>query len=119
MFATRATFHTTLQATPAQLVFGRDAILNTQFEANWKLIKERKQKLIAKNNKRENAKRIAHKYKPKDKCLKRRDDLQKYGNNPWEGPYTIVAVRTNGTVQIKKGAVIETVNIRHLKPYKE
>ena len=38
MFAVRATYHTTLQATPTQLVFGRDAILNTQFEANWNLI---------------------------------------------------------------------------------
>ena len=38
MFALRATYHTTLQATPMQLVFGRDAILNTQFKANWKLI---------------------------------------------------------------------------------
>ena len=28
MFALRATYHTTLQATPMQLVFGRDAILN-------------------------------------------------------------------------------------------
>ena len=31
MFALRATYHTTLQATPMQLVFGRDAILNIQF----------------------------------------------------------------------------------------
>jgi hypothetical protein len=38
MFATRATYHTTLQATPAQLVFGRDAIMNTKFTANWELI---------------------------------------------------------------------------------
>ena len=28
MFAVRATYHTTLQASPMQLVFGRDAILN-------------------------------------------------------------------------------------------
>ena len=62
MFATRATYHTTLQATPAQLVFGRDAILNTQFKANWKYIKERKQKLIEQNNKRKNKKQIAHEY---------------------------------------------------------
>jgi transposase InsO family protein len=38
MFAIRATYHTTLQATPAQLVFGRDAILNMTFEANWNFI---------------------------------------------------------------------------------
>jgi transposase InsO family protein len=40
MFATRATYHTTTQATPAQLVFGRDAILNKKFEVNWKLIRD-------------------------------------------------------------------------------
>ena len=28
MFAVRATYHTTLQASPMQLVFGQDAILN-------------------------------------------------------------------------------------------
>ena len=56
MFATRATYHTTLQATPAQLVFGRDAILNVEFEANWNFIKENKQKLIHLNTQRENSK---------------------------------------------------------------
>ena len=38
MFAVRAMYHTTLQATPAQLVFSQDAILNIQFKANWNLI---------------------------------------------------------------------------------
>ena len=46
MFATRATVHTTLQKTPMQLVFGRDAILNIAHDACWNLIKDRKQKLI-------------------------------------------------------------------------
>jgi len=59
-FATRATYHTTLQATPARLVFGRDAILNTKFEANWRLIKQRKQDMIRRNNKKENPKRVSH-----------------------------------------------------------
>ena len=49
MFATRATVHTTLQKTPMQLVFGRDAILNIAHDACWNLIKDRKQKLINKN----------------------------------------------------------------------
>ena len=30
MFAVKATYHTTLQTTPAQLVFGRDAILKVK-----------------------------------------------------------------------------------------
>ena len=62
MFAIRATYHMTNQATPAQLVFGRDAILNTTFEANWQYIRERKQKIINENNKKENLKRIPHHY---------------------------------------------------------
>ena len=58
--AVRSLVHTTTQATPTQLVFGRDALLNISFEADWQYIKERKQKLIVQNNKRENAKRIPH-----------------------------------------------------------
>ena len=49
MFAVRTTVHTTLKASPAQLVFGRDAILNIPFEADWQLIKLRKQARIKEN----------------------------------------------------------------------
>ena len=34
-FAIRSTHHTTLQASPAQLVFGRDMFLPVQFVADW------------------------------------------------------------------------------------
>ena len=34
MFALRATVHTTMQNTPAQIVFGRGSIFNTRHEAN-------------------------------------------------------------------------------------
>jgi transposase InsO family protein len=119
MFATRATYHTTLQATPAQLVFGRDAIMNTKFTANWELIRKRKQRLIDQNNQKENSKRIAHKYRVGDKVLYRIDSLSKYNENPYEGPYQIVRVNTNGTVRLKMNAVTDTVNIRLLKPYRD
>ena len=79
MFATRATYHTTLQATPTQLVFRRDAILNTQFKANWKYIKERKQKLIEQNNRRKNKKQVAHEYHAQDLVLYRIPVKRKYG----------------------------------------
>ena len=46
MFALRATYHTTLQTSPTQL-----AILKTRFEADWHLIKQRKQRIINENNK--------------------------------------------------------------------
>ena len=54
--ATRATYHTITQAMPAQLVFGRDAILNTKFDANWKAIHDQKQRAINSNNQKENSK---------------------------------------------------------------
>jgi hypothetical protein len=40
MFAVRATFHTTLQAMPTQLVFGRDAILNVKHITDWEHIRQ-------------------------------------------------------------------------------
>ena len=119
MFATRATFHTTLQATPMQLVFGRDAILNTKFEADWKFIKEHKQQLIKKNNENENKKRIPYKYKRGQKVLYKNDLNKKFGRNPYEGPYKVRHVKDNGTVILKRGSVLETVNIRNIKPYVE
>ena len=118
MFAIRATYHTTLQATPAQLVFGRDAILNVQFEANWNLIQQHKQRIIQKNNLKENSKRIPHEYKVNDQVLcMGKPTLSKFGSNPWEGPFQILKVNNNGTVRLRKGIVIETVNIRQIKPY--
>lgn len=119
MFATRATYHTTTQATPSQLVFGRDAILNTKFDANWKLIRERKQRAINQNNRKENMRRIPHDYRVGDKVLYRGDSLSKFSEDQYDGPYTIVQVNTNGTVRLKMDAVTDTVNIRLLKPYRE
>ena len=52
-----------------QLVFGRDAILNIPFTANWKLIEDRKRKLIEHNNKRENKKRMDYTYQTGDLVL--------------------------------------------------
>ena len=42
MFSSSATYHTTLQACPMQLVFGRDAILNIKHVADWEHIRQRK-----------------------------------------------------------------------------
>ena len=53
-FTVWITNHTTLQATPRQLVFGHDMVINTPFIADWEAIRQQKQKLIDKNNKLEN-----------------------------------------------------------------
>lgn len=64
-----STIHSTLKATPAQLVFGRDMILPIAFKANWEELRARRQKQITIDNERENSKRIAYDYKIGDKVI--------------------------------------------------
>ena len=52
MFAFRATYHTTLQASPMQLVFVWDAILNIKHVVDWEHIRQHKQLQINHNNMR-------------------------------------------------------------------
>jgi transposase InsO family protein len=115
-FAVRSTFHTTLQTTPGQLVFGRDMIFNIFHTANWEYIKQRKQKIINLNNMRENSKRIPHVYQKGDQVLLRRGTENKY-ESPYQGPFNILKVNDNGTVQLMVKSVEDTYNIRRLVPY--
>ena len=116
MFALRATHHTTLQASPMQLVFGHDAIFNLQFTENWQAIKNRKQAIIQQNNQRENSKRIPHKYRVGDQVLVDEKPLSKY-NPKYSGPFRVCAVNENGTLRIKKKSYYDTINIRNVYPY--
>ena len=77
-FAVRSTYHTTLKKTPGQLVFGRDMIFNIKHVANWEYIRQNKQKMIEKNNKAENTKRVAYFYKRADLDLVLRGTENKY-----------------------------------------
>ena len=86
MFAVRATYHTTLKATPAQLIFGRDTILNTKFEANWQMIRQQKQRRINKNNIAENARQKPYKYTVGQKVMVLQDPSRKFGTNRLQGP---------------------------------
>ena len=117
MFGLRATYHTTTQATPMQLVYNRDAIVNAKFQADWKFIKDRKQKIIAANNAKENAKRTKHTYHVGDKVMTKRAKIAKHGDPDHEGPYTILQVFNNGTLQIQKRRYSDVVNIRQVMPY--
>jgi hypothetical protein len=116
MLAVRATYHTTLQASPMQLVFGRDAILNIKHITDWEHINERKQAKINYNNKRENAKRLEHEYRVGDQILTKRKKQSKH-EQEYEGPYPITQVNDNGTIRYQKGIVNDTINIRRIKPF--
>ena len=111
MYAIRSTVHSTTQHTPMQLVFGRDPFLNIAYDANWKYIKERKQRLIKINNKRENRKRIPYQYKIGDRVIVKGDYSAKYANTAYKGPYTVTAVNNNGTVRVDMGIITDVINI--------
>ncbi len=120
-FAMRSTVHTTTKATPAQLVFGRDQILNTKFIADWQFIKDRKQRLIDQNNRRENAKRIPHTYNVGDTVKVKNASHTKFGSDAFIGPFTVTAVYDNGTLRLQRdtasgGVVTQTWNIRNVVP---
>jgi hypothetical protein len=123
-FAMKSTVHTTTRATPMQLVFGRDAILNVQFQPDWQYIKERRQRMILQNNERENSHRLPHTYVEGDKVMIKQYQHRKYGQPKYSGPYEIDRVNNNGTVRLRQatangGMVYRTWNIRNIHPYKD
>ena len=121
--AVNSTVHTTLRATPSQLVFGRDALLNISFQADWETIRERKQRMINLNNARENIKRRDYTYTVGQQVYVRLDPNRKHGEDFFKGPYTVTQVNDNGTVKLTKatnnGAVSQTWNIRNIEPRKD
>ena len=117
-FAIRSTVHTTLRATPMQLVFGRDAILPVRHVADWKYIHSRKQASINKNNLKENKSRKPYDYQVGQKVLLKNKQTTKFGTDTYGGTYTIQSVHAdNGTVKMVKGNVVDTFNIRNIVPY--
>jgi uncharacterized protein YaiL (DUF2058 family) len=86
--------------------------------ADWQYIKQRKQTLINKNNKRENDKRIDYDYAVGDSIMKIKAGTLKM-EQPREGPFNIIRVHANGTVTIQKGPIEERLNIRQVIPYIE
>ena len=117
-YAIRCSHHQTLGATPAQLVFGRDMILPTQYVANWEEVRRRKQKRIADSNQRENKKRLPHEYTMGDMITLNRPGIIRKLSIPRRGPYSIEEVHNNGTATIKlRPYVTDRVNIRRVQPY--
>jgi transposase InsO family protein len=116
-FAIRATVHGVTKFTPGQLVFSKDMILRTNFEANMELIRQRRSAAIQQNNQRENKRRIAYDYKPGDQVL-----ILSGGMDPklqlHQGPYKVLSYnKLNGTLHIHRNNYVESINIRQVRPY--
>ena len=117
MLAIRATVYTTTHHSPVQLVFGRDSILNTRHEADWQLIRSRKQTLINKGNECETRNRLPHEYNVGDMILLKNAWKIIFNQEAYLGLYTIIAVRKNATVRDIKCKVTDTLYLCNIAPY--
>ena len=109
--------HTTTRATPMQLVFGWDDILNVPHIANWKYIQSRKQTEINRNHPNENRKCKMFTNQLNKCILVKNDWTSKCGTTSYKGPCPIVKINDNGTAQLRMDNVLDTHNIRNAKPH--
>ena len=104
-------------STPAQLVFGRDMLFNMKKAINWKLITDNKRKQIARDNERENTRRIEHTYNEGDEVLRIKRGIKRKYSKHKSDPYRIAQVHANGTVTLVQGAKRQRMSIRNIEPY--
>ena len=116
-FAIRATIHTSLNASPAQLIFGRDMILQSTFIANWRALQTTRNRRAIADNIRENRRRTEHHYNPGDLVLIIRDGTFGTLEVPTIGPFEVITEHANGTITIRRNNYFERINIRRIKPY--
>ena len=119
MHATRCAVSRMFQTSPGALSFGRDMILDIPVIADLYNIQSRRQVQIDNNLLRMNRKRRDFDYRIGHKVMVESLDKTKMAAKQ-EGPYTIVTVYSNGSVDIQKGDhIIERINIRRLVPYRQ
>jgi hypothetical protein len=117
-WALRSTVHSLYDATPAQLIFGRDMIFDVSYTPEWSNLLQRKRTARLKNTERENKTRVEHHYQVGDQVMINRDEIQRKLLPKRDGPYEVVRVYDNGTIKLRKGIIVQRINIRRLVPYR-
>jgi hypothetical protein len=113
-WAMNSTYHTTLQATSAQLAFHCNMIMPTSYMAHWQSIHQRCQAITDCDNLHENACQVPHTYSVGNLVLIRQDTCGKLAN-PTRGPYRLIDVarqHVNGTIMVDLNHSHKTFNIR-------
>lgn len=119
MHVTRCAVTQSIGTTPGSLVFRRDMFIDLPVIADLVAIRERRQLLIDDNLRRQNLKRREHHYRVGDTILIKARTPNKLQPRA-HGPYPIVEVFTNGTVEVARNPhVRERLNIRRLIPFKQ
>jgi hypothetical protein len=106
-WAIRSTAYSILDATPAQIVFGRDMLFDLSFTTNYNELKNKKQKASDLNADRENTKRIKYDYKVNDIIILDCGTLQRKVVPKRDGPYQVIRVYSNGTLKIRNGIYLQ------------
>lgn len=116
-YAIRASYHSILRASPAQLLFGEDMITRQLHFANWSFLSKQRFMSILQDNDRENLKRIEHFYKVGDNVMLRIPARERTKTDPVsKGPFVIKRVFDNGTVLLDTGTSEYRANIRRIFP---
>jgi hypothetical protein len=117
MYATRASYHSSILTTPGALAFHRDMVMNIPFMADLNLIQQHRQHLIDERLLANNRKRFAHDYQPGQEVLKLVYEPDKLAPRA-TGPYRIHSVHTNGTVTLQMTPYVrERLSLRNVKPF--
>ena len=123
-WAMRTTISTVTHHSAGELAFSRDMMMSADLTIDWAKIAAVRKDASLKGVARENAKRVVHEYRTGDKVLILKDaserrSQRKIGGGATEGPYEILKVNRNSTVEILRNNYTETIDIRHIKPFKE
>ncbi|EGZ12023.1 hypothetical protein PHYSODRAFT_515688 [Phytophthora sojae] len=116
-YAIRASYHSILRASPAQLLFGEDMITRQLHFANWSYLSKQRFAAILQDNERENMKRLEHFYCVGDHVMLRipaRERKKTY--QVAKGPFIVKEVFNNGTVLLDTGTTEYRANIRRIFP---
>ena len=119
MYASRATIHSTLNLAPGAIAFHRDMVLPIPLQADFALMRDRRQVVIDENLRRQNMRRYNHDYTVGDEILiVNRDPNRPKLVTTTAGPFPIAQVHSNGTVTfIRSPNVYERINIRRIRPF--
>lgn len=113
----RASYHSVLNAYPAQVLFGQDMISRQLYKANWSYMSKRRFEAILSDNNRENEKRLEHFYNAGDRVMIRIPKQQRSKTNAVaDGPYMIRQVHDNDTVTVDRGSSTQQISIRRIFP---
>jgi hypothetical protein len=122
-WAIRTSINPNIKHSLCHLAFNQDMIFRRAVKVDWNIIHNERQKLVAASNCKENQSRLNKQYLPGDKILIVLDADERRSqpkmSAPTKGPFTITRVHNNGTIEITRGRVTETINIRQIKPYHE